>query len=116
MRSISDPEHPLTLEQLAVVNAQHITVDEGDAAKGRLPTVLLEFTPTIPHCSMATLIGECSWPARDERLCCLCDAGHDGQAGTHMRYALGDKLADSRLSRSGAPSAVAPCTAAAIQG
>ncbi|PWN98296.1 hypothetical protein FA09DRAFT_329896 [Tilletiopsis washingtonensis] len=57
VRSISDPEHPLTLEQLAVVNAQHISVDEGDAAKGRLPTVLLEFTPTIPHCSMATLIG-----------------------------------------------------------
>ncbi|PWN45229.1 hypothetical protein IE81DRAFT_344922 [Ceraceosorus guamensis] len=57
IRSVSDPEHPLTLEQLAVVQAQHIKVDEGDPQTGRLPTVLLEFTPTIPHCSMATLIG-----------------------------------------------------------
>lgn len=57
IRSINDPEHPLTLEQLAVVNEAHIHVDEGDEATERAPTVLLEFTPTIPHCSMATLIG-----------------------------------------------------------
>lgn len=57
IRSITDPEHPLTLEQLAVVNASHITVSHGDAAANKLPHVLLEFTPTIPHCSMATLIG-----------------------------------------------------------
>lgn len=55
VRSITDPEHPLTLEQLAVVNESHITVDEGDANKAA--TITLEFTPTIPHCSMATLIG-----------------------------------------------------------
>lgn len=52
VRSITDPEHPLTLEQLAVVNENDIHVTGGDT-----PTVLLEFTPTIPHCSMATLIG-----------------------------------------------------------
>ncbi|KAJ1019398.1 hypothetical protein NDA16_004515 [Ustilago loliicola] len=57
IRSIADPEHPLTLEQLAVVNANHITVSHGDNATNKLPHVLLEFTPTIPHCSMATLIG-----------------------------------------------------------
>lgn len=57
IRSISDPEHPLTLEQLAVVNAKHITLDEGDPKEHRQPHILLEFTPTIPHCSMATLIG-----------------------------------------------------------
>ncbi|SJX61502.1 uncharacterized protein SRS1_12487 [Sporisorium reilianum f. sp. reilianum] len=57
IRSITDPEHPLTLEQLAVVNAAHISVSHGDAATNALPHVLLEFTPTIPHCSMATLIG-----------------------------------------------------------
>lgn len=57
IRSITDPEHPLTLEQLAVVNASHITVSHGDASTNTLPRVLLEFTPTIPHCSMATLIG-----------------------------------------------------------
>ncbi|WFD36087.1 Cytosolic iron-sulfur assembly component 2B [Malassezia cuniculi] len=52
VRSITDPEHPLTLEQLAVVNEADIHVTDGET-----PTVLLEFTPTIPHCSMATLIG-----------------------------------------------------------
>ncbi|GAA5859182.1 hypothetical protein JCM5353_006363 [Sporobolomyces roseus] len=52
IRSISDPEHPLTLEQLAVVSSSQITVQNGER-----PHVLVEFTPTIPHCSMATLIG-----------------------------------------------------------
>lgn len=52
IRSITDPEHPLTLEQLAVVSASQITVTGGKRAR-----VLVEFTPTIPHCSMATLIG-----------------------------------------------------------
>ncbi|QRW00340.1 mitotic spindle-associated MMXD complex subunit MIP18 [Ceratobasidium sp. AG-Ba] len=49
LRSINDPEHPLTLEQLKVVSAEQITVSPNH--------VLVRFTPTIPHCSMATLIG-----------------------------------------------------------
>ncbi|KDE02777.1 hypothetical protein MVLG_06699 [Microbotryum lychnidis-dioicae p1A1 Lamole] len=52
IRSITDPEHPLTLEQLAVVSAPQIHVTDGAR-----PSVRVEFTPTIPHCSMATLIG-----------------------------------------------------------
>lgn len=59
MRSISDPEHPLTLEQLAVVQPEHITITQ-PSLEDELhpyPTILLEFTPTIPHCSMSTLIG-----------------------------------------------------------
>lgn len=60
IRSVTDPEHPLTLEELAVVNAAHITVTRpGDyPGAAKYPCVRLEFTPTIPHCSMATLIGE----------------------------------------------------------
>ncbi|KAH9955631.1 FAM96B protein [Russula dissimulans] len=50
IRFISDPEHrSMTLEQLAVVSAPQITV-----APSR---VLIEFTPTVPHCGMSTLIG-----------------------------------------------------------
>ncbi|KAG8746678.1 hypothetical protein FRC10_003982 [Ceratobasidium sp. 414] len=49
LRSINDPEHPLTLEQLKVVSAEQITMSPNH--------VLIRFTPTIPHCSMATLIG-----------------------------------------------------------
>ncbi|CAG8563611.1 1044_t:CDS:2 [Funneliformis caledonium] len=53
IRSISDPEHPLTLEELNVTQLEHVLVDDD---KDR---VKIEFTPTIPHCSMATLIGLC---------------------------------------------------------
>lgn len=54
--SISDPEHPLTLGQLAVVNLPDIRViDSGDPAK--MAEVVVEITPTITHCSLATLIG-----------------------------------------------------------
>ncbi|KAJ1952036.1 DUF59-domain-containing protein [Linderina pennispora] len=53
IRNINDPEHPLTLEQLHVTNREHVFV--ADSASH----VLVEFTPTIPHCSMATLIGLC---------------------------------------------------------
>eukprot|EP01129_Flabellula_baltica_P008323 TRINITY_DN3299_c0_g1_i1.p1 TRINITY_DN3299_c0_g1~~TRINITY_DN3299_c0_g1_i1.p1 ORF type:complete len:180 (+),score=29.27 TRINITY_DN3299_c0_g1_i1:68-541(+) len=51
IRGINDPEHPLTLEQLNVVKDELVHVGESN--------VWVEFTPTIPHCSMATLIGLC---------------------------------------------------------
>ena len=51
IRHINDPEHPLTLEQLNVVSHKLITVDNLSS----VITVL--FTPTIPHCSQAILIG-----------------------------------------------------------
>lgn len=51
VRNINDPEHPKTLEELEVVQEALIDVDGNYIA--------LTFTPTIPHCSMATLIGLC---------------------------------------------------------
>jgi metal-sulfur cluster biosynthetic enzyme len=51
IRNLNDPEHPLTLEQLNVLSEENIEVDD---QKGR---ICVKFTPTIPHCSMATLIG-----------------------------------------------------------
>jgi len=51
IRHIKDPEHPNTLEQLNVAQLELITVDDD---RGRVDVT---FTPTIPHCSMATLIG-----------------------------------------------------------
>lgn len=51
IRVINDPEHPLTLEELHVVEQKLITVDNDKNE------VFVRFTPTIPHCSMATLIG-----------------------------------------------------------
>lgn len=51
VRLINDPEHPLTLEELHVVQQSLIKVDNEHKE------VFVNFTPTIPHCSMATLIG-----------------------------------------------------------
>uniref|UniRef100_A0A8C5STM4 Cytosolic iron-sulfur assembly component 2B n=1 Tax=Laticauda laticaudata TaxID=8630 RepID=A0A8C5STM4_LATLA len=51
IRGIHDPEHPLTLEELNVVEQLRVQVSDAGSA------VSVEFTPTIPHCSMATLIG-----------------------------------------------------------
>lgn len=49
IRSITDPEHPLTLEELAVVSASQLQVSPNH--------ILVEFTPTVPHCGASTLIG-----------------------------------------------------------
>ncbi|KAJ8101487.1 hypothetical protein POJ06DRAFT_251654 [Lipomyces tetrasporus] len=58
--TISDPEHPLTLGQLAVVNKPDIYIISSKDATGRrqkISRVIVEITPTITHCSLATLIG-----------------------------------------------------------
>ena len=53
LRTINDPEHPLTLEELKVCQLELITLNNEKSE------INLNFTPTIPHCSMATLIGLC---------------------------------------------------------
>lgn len=55
--TISDPEHPLTLGQLAVVNLPDIFVKNGKDKHNDISEVLVKITPTITHCSLATLIG-----------------------------------------------------------
>ena len=63
IRNIQDPEHPNSLESLGVVRLAHVTVvdlkSSPKESKGKLSKVDVRFTPTIPHCSMATLIGLC---------------------------------------------------------
>ncbi|CAN0861884.1 Protein AE7-like 1 [Linum grandiflorum] len=54
VRDIRDPEHPYSLEQLSVLSEESITVDD---KLGRI--LRITFTPTIQHCSMATVIGLC---------------------------------------------------------
>lgn len=58
--SICDPEHPLTLGQLSVVNLPDIDIDPAPASRPGpdcLTRVLVKITPTITHCSLATVIG-----------------------------------------------------------
>ncbi|KAI6089730.1 hypothetical protein F4821DRAFT_230805 [Hypoxylon rubiginosum] len=58
--TISDPEHPLSLGQLAVVNLPDIDITPTPslaADPNALTRVLVKITPTITHCSLATVIG-----------------------------------------------------------
>ncbi|SPO02283.1 related to protein FAM96B [Cephalotrichum gorgonifer] len=57
--TISDPEHPVSLGQLAVVNLPdiHLSPPPSQVLPGELVRVLVEVTPTITHCSLATIIG-----------------------------------------------------------
>ncbi|KAJ1672789.1 hypothetical protein EV182_006501 [Spiromyces aspiralis] len=53
VRNINDPEHPYTLEQLNITHLDRIFVDDSENY------ILVQFAPTIPHCSAASLIGLC---------------------------------------------------------
>jgi metal-sulfur cluster biosynthetic enzyme len=53
LRRIKDPEHPNTLEQLKVIEPECVDVRPDQKL------VKVRFTPTVPHCSMTTLIGLC---------------------------------------------------------
>ncbi|XP_022155675.1 protein AE7 isoform X2 [Momordica charantia] len=53
VRDIKDPEHPYSLEELKVITEDAIEVDDGRSY------VRVTFTPTVEHCSMATIIGLC---------------------------------------------------------
>ncbi|XP_052489337.1 protein AE7 [Gossypium raimondii] len=53
IRDIKDPEHPYSLEELKVITEDAIEVDNERSY------VRVTFTPTVEHCSMATVIGLC---------------------------------------------------------
>ncbi|EDO08457.1 Protein AE7 [Babesia bovis T2Bo] len=51
IRNIKDPEYSYTLESLKIVEPENIDIDQENAI------VTVKFTPTVPHCSQATIIG-----------------------------------------------------------
>ncbi|KAI4296629.1 hypothetical protein L6164_036574 [Bauhinia variegata] len=53
IRDIKDPEHPYSLEELKVITEDAVEVDDNNSY------VRVTFTPTVEHCSMATIIGLC---------------------------------------------------------
>lgn len=56
IRTIRDPEKPNTLEELDVVSEKCIEVQE---LVDDEYLIIIKFSPTVPHCSLATLIGRC---------------------------------------------------------
>jgi metal-sulfur cluster biosynthetic enzyme len=59
--TISDPEHPVSLGQLSVINLPDIHISPAPAigvpGPNTIVQVAVEITPTITHCSLATVIG-----------------------------------------------------------
>jgi len=60
--TMTDPEHPITLGQLSVINLPDIHITPAPTpgvvpSPNSIVTVLVEITPTITHCSLATVIG-----------------------------------------------------------
>jgi metal-sulfur cluster biosynthetic enzyme len=53
---IRDPEHPHTLADLGIVDDENITVIHSPPSTVRINVT---FTPTVGHCSLASLIGLC---------------------------------------------------------
>mmetsp|Transcript_23220 Transcript_23220/g.69553 ORF Transcript_23220/g.69553 Transcript_23220/m.69553 type:complete len:298 (+) Transcript_23220:230-1123(+) len=95
IRDIKDPEHEeMTLEQLSVVKVADVAVDDENA------TVEVRYTPTIPHCSMATLIGLClsvklirSLPDRFKLLVAIAPGTHASEAEINKQLADKERVA-----------------------
>ena len=56
IKDIRDPEKPNTLEDLAVVFEEGVKVRPLKDGSDRY-NIRINFTPTVPHCNLATLIG-----------------------------------------------------------
>ena len=54
IRDVHDPEKPENLEELNVVSEDCVSVSR--LATGQT-LIRVEFSPTVPHCSLASLIG-----------------------------------------------------------
>lgn len=90
IRDIKDPEHPYSLEELKVVSEESIEVNPKQSY------VRVTFTPTVEHCSMATVIGLClrvklmrSLPSRFKVDIRLAPGSHSTEAAVNKQ--LNDK-------------------------
>lgn len=52
---MQDPEKSETLEELNVVSEEGVTVSQLPSGQ---KVIRIEFVPTVPHCSLASLIGK----------------------------------------------------------
>lgn len=57
IRDIRDPEHPHSLEELSVIDIDSISIAEPTDDGPGYGTVSIQFTPTVPHCSLGSIIG-----------------------------------------------------------
>lgn len=118
IRHIADPEHPLTLEQLGVVTPAAVTVtDTGGAASDHPSIARVRFTPTVAHCSMATLIGlalrtrlASALPARFKLDVAIAPGTHSTEDAVNRQLADKERVA-AALENPGLAALVARCLA-----
>ncbi|KAI4845511.1 hypothetical protein E4T44_05572 [Aureobasidium sp. EXF-8845] len=87
--TISDPEHPLSLGSLAVVSLPDIFILPPASPNSKISTVRVLVTPTITHCSLATVIGLGSLPPRFRVDVRIKEGTHASDEATNKQ--LGDK-------------------------
>ncbi|ORZ36164.1 hypothetical protein BCR44DRAFT_30520 [Catenaria anguillulae PL171] len=114
IRNINDPEHPLTLEQLNVTQLRLISVDDDQSS------ITVRFTPTIPHCSMATLIGLCirvrllrSLPPRFKVTVMVTEGTHNSEAAVNKQLNDKERVA-AALENNALSSVVNQCLSSAV--
>jgi len=56
IKDIKDPEKPQTLEELEVLTEESV---QAEKLSDTLLNTTVTFVPTVPHCSLASLIGLC---------------------------------------------------------
>lgn len=57
IRDIRDPEHPHSLEELSVIDLDSIRIRPPPEDSPGYGKISIAFTPTVPHCSLASIIG-----------------------------------------------------------
>lgn len=120
IRHIADPEHPLTLEQLGVVSPAAVTVvDTGGGGKSE---ARVRFTPTVAHCSMATLIGLAlrtrlagALPPRFKLVVAIAEGAHSTEEAVNRQLADKERVA-AALENPGLAALVARCLAGVPEG
>ncbi|XP_063858387.1 cytosolic iron-sulfur assembly component 2A-like [Scylla paramamosain] len=80
LRTLRDPEKDATLEDLNVIQEDRVKVEKFSEDKF---LVKVEFVPTVPHCSLATLIGLCIRQKLQQCLPYPCKVDINIAPGTH---------------------------------
>lgn len=90
IRTIRDPEKPNTLEELEVVSEKCVEVQELGEEEY---LIIIRFSPTVPHCSLATLIGEAAPAPEPQAPVCAAVAA---AAGARLTGCLSLQVSASR--------------------
>ncbi|XP_065671531.1 cytosolic iron-sulfur assembly component 2A isoform X1 [Hydra vulgaris] len=82
IRTIKDPERVETLEELHIVSKDLVQVNH---FFDQSISIKVQFVPTVPHCSLASLIGLCIYVKLQENLLCNFKLDINIKENTHYK-------------------------------